>query len=235
MEPNTMYSAFDQGYIPRYIAQRYRPCSPEYLSKIVESLEGAVSVYLYNYDKAKDKMPKGLEETLRHCRRLCERPGLFATKGQQDAFVHAARTHISAILSAVAAREERHRSYCQHLGSLSSVWDSLTRPSYKPDRKPWEQFLDNMIGAKERSAPNNPVATLQMLPPAATELFCTWLKKNQEAMAAMTAFEKRVPPRPDKPEPEQLNEMLRKYQGNPSQIRRDQYELVAVIRRRLEL
>ncbi len=167
-------------------AGNYRPCNLEYLNEILENLATAEWTYFVDFTKVKDKMPVDLQETLRHCRRLFDAPGLFETRELEESFVDTARARISAIAAAVNAHKANDQSSSQRLEALDGIWNAKTRPFYKSNRKPWAQFLSNMLEGSEQSV-DNPVAAVQLLPPAATELFWTWLKQHRETMAVVTS------------------------------------------------
>lgn len=152
-----------------------------YVQAIMSDLRVLRNNLIYDYDTISPSFVKEcLAQIVEECNKLRTMPRAFQDEQAGCKFFDAVRRGLGDIVDILKLYENHNEQCARVFEQAESRKAAETRPSFRPDLTPWEQFLNY-------GAPGLPLPTtaghdqenLRVLPPAGTAILSNWRNRTQ--------------------------------------------------------
>ena len=160
-----------------------RPCSREFLKAVLSDFGVLKNLYiiLEHNPRFRDLAPC-LEKVTHECERLLDNPALFAKDEERIEFFQ----HVQRYTAEVINRSEQKEALANEVKAAMESSKAKTRPSFKSDLNPWNQFLNqDAPGCGNGLRPDPKFVTKQILTLPAQILLNTWSDKTNSVREAI--------------------------------------------------
>ncbi|KAI9749827.1 MAG: hypothetical protein M1815_002250 [Lichina confinis] len=159
-----LYKDFDKG--------------PEFRAALLNDFKYILRHYICDQHGLNDQAVKDcLGDMIAECTRLYYNPLLFESRDLEDKFFKEVNDIVSGISEYIKDERKDRQADLKMARLAGRIWEKETRPLYKPGKTPWGQFLENGApGSGIASVVPGPLLTMQVVPPAGSELYFLWRK-----------------------------------------------------------
>lgn len=162
------------------------PCSAHFIRAIIDDVSFALDKLVDESDTRDPRTRKAVkticDNIFSEVKRLQEHPDLFPSERIKEAFEHWIDCECEIFDTAVTTHEERSKDLSSYIEGREKVNEQSHTPFFKPNLKPWHQFLHNGSPGLTTKSFKPKEGSRQIVPPGAVHLLGVWRCENKAFM-----------------------------------------------------